>query len=345
MMFASDNAGPVHPAIMDAVARANEGRARPYGADAWTERAEAGLRDLFEAPEAAIFLVATGTAANALGLATLCPPWGTVFCHEAAHIERDEGNAPEFYTHGAKLTLVPGVHGKMTPETLRAAIEGQGTGGVHTASRGPVSITNVTEAGTVYDPDETAALAGVARAFGLPVHLDGARLANACAALDCSPAEATWKAGVDVAVFGGTKNGCLGVEAVIFFDPARAEGFAERRKRGGHLLSKGRTLGAQMDASLEDDRWRDLVRGANVAAARLAAGLADRPGVGLLHPVEANMIFAEWPRAVHRRLIAAGAIYYPGGPVDGDGMQSARLVCDWSVTDDDIAAFLAAMDG
>ena len=223
----------------------------------------------------------------------------------------------------------------MTPEALDGAIAAEQSRGVHGPQRGPVSITNVTERGTVYTVDEIAALAGVARGYGLPVHLDGARFANALVALGCTPAEMTWKAGVDAVSFGGTKNGLLGVEAVIFFDPAHAWEFELRRKRGAHLFSKHRYLSAQMLAYLTDDLWLDCARRANAAAARLAAGLAGVPGAAFLHAVEANMIFATLPRATHDRLFAAGAEYYLwNSTLEGaapDAALAARLVCDWSL--------------
>ena len=190
------------------------------------------------------------TAANALALAILTPPWGAVFCHRNAHVEEDECGAPEFYTGGAKLVLIDGPDARITPEALRATVIATAQGGVHNTQRGPVTITNATEAGTVYSAAEVAALCTVAREFGLPVHMDGARFANALVAAGCTPAEMTWKAGVDVLSFGGTKNGCMGVEAVVIFDPAKAWEFELRRKRGGHLFSKHRYLSAQMDAYL-----------------------------------------------------------------------------------------------
>lgn len=342
MFFASDNSGPAHPRVMEALTRANAGYAMPYGPAAETADITARLRDIFEAPEAEIRLVATGTAANVLILATLTRPWQTVFCADVAHIACDECGAPEFYAGGAKLTLVPTDDAKMTPEALRAAIESVPEGVVHGVQRGPVSITTVTERGTIYTPGELAALSAVAREHGLPVHLDGARFANALEAAGCSPADLGPRAGIDAISFGATKNGCLGVEAAIFFDPAHAWEFELRRKRGAHLFSKHRFLTAQMRAYLEDDLWRDMARAANDAAARLAGGLRERPGVRLLHPPQANMIYAEWSRAAHRRLHEAGALYYAMGSLDGDAetMVPARLVCDWSASDENTDRFL-----
>jgi threonine aldolase len=347
MFFASDNAGRVHPQVMDALATANEGFAKPYGADPIMQDVRTRLRDIFEAPEAAIYLVATGTAANSIALATIGQPWQTVFCSPVAHIQEDECNAPEFYSGGAKLTLV-GDRDKMSAQALNAAIGREETRGVHGAQRGPVSITQVTERGSVYTLDEIRALCDVAKSFDVPVHLDGARFANAQVALGCSAADMTWKAGVDVVSFGGTKNGLMGVEAVILFDPSKAWEFELRRKRGAHLFSKHRYLSAQMAAYLRDDLWLDSARSANANCARLANGLANA-GAQLLYEPQANMIFADFPRAAHQRLHDAGAIYYVWeGQLDGNDPEellTARLVCDWSITHDQIDRFVDILKG
>ena len=347
MFFASDNSGPVHPEIIDALAQANQGFADCYGAEPAMDEVQATLREVFEAPDAAIYLVATGTAANSLALATMCDPFDTIFCSPVAHIHQDECNAPEFYTGGAKLTLVPGGD-KMTPDALHHAIVNEGNRGVHGPVRGPVSVTQVTERGSVYTLDELSALCRVAKSYGLPVHLDGARFANALVALGCSPADMTWRSGVDVVSFGGTKNGCMGVEAVLFFDPSKAREFELRRKRGAHLFSKHRYLSAQMLAYLADDLWLRSARAANDAAARLVRGLAGA-GADFGHKPDANMVFAALPRATHRRLLAAGAQYHIWeGEIDGDDpdeMLIARLVCDWSISDDQIAKFLSLVKG
>jgi threonine aldolase len=348
MWFVSDNAGPAHPSVLAALARANAGYAAGYGADEASARVTARLREVFEAPEAAVFLVGTGTAANALALACLCPPWATVFCHRYAHVQEDECGAIGFYAGGAPLTLVDGAHGRIDPDALAAAVAKAGPS-VHQPQRGALTLTNATEAGAVYHPDAVARLAEIAKAAGLPVHMDGARFANAVAALGCTPAELTWRAGVDALSFGGTKNGLLGVEAVILFDPARAWEFELRRKRAGHLFSKHRFLAAQMEAYLDDGLWLDLARAANARAAALAAGLARVPGARLDHPTEANEVFASWPAAAHRRAQAAGARYYlwsfddpRGASLDGPADQpvGARLVCGWSTAEADVARFL-----
>jgi threonine aldolase len=339
MFFASDNSGPVPPQVLAALTRANEGYATGY--DALSQSVAERIGTLFEAPQAAVYLVPTGTAANSLALATLCQPFQTVFCSDVAHIHEDECNAPEFYTGGAKLTLVHGGD-RMTPEGLRAAIEGEETRGVHGPQRGAVSITNVGERGNVYTLDEMRALTAIAQEFGLPVHLDGARFANACVRLGCTPAQMTWKIGVDVAVFGGTKNGLMGVEAVVFFDAAKAWEFELRRKRGAHLFSKHRYLAAQMDAYLVDDLWHDLASRANASCDRLRAGI-EGAGLRVLTDRHANMLFFEAPRGLHRALQAAGAVYYCWGSLESGAKEEpimGRLVCDWSVTADAIDAFV-----
>jgi len=345
MQFASDNTGPVHPAVMDALVAANAGYAPSYGADPLTARVTDQVRAAFAAPEAAVYLVATGTAANALSLACLVQPWQTVFCARHAHVHEDECGAPEFFTHGAKLTLVDGAGGKMDPDALHAAIAAEQTRGVHGVQRGPVSITQATELGTVHDLPALRALTDVARGFGLPVHMDGARFANALVRLGCSPAEMTWKAGIDVLSFGGTKNGLMGVEAVVMFDPARAWELELRRKRAAHLFSKHRYLAAQMAAYLEGGLWLDLAARANAQADRLAAGLAAR-GIDLVAPVGANMVFARLPRDAEARLRGAGAQYIVwDDPADRTAPVTARLVCDWSTPDSAIDAFLGTLDG
>ena len=342
MFFASDNSGIVHPKIMQRMVEANTGYAMPYGKDDIMEEVRTGIRTAFEAPDAAVYLVSTGTAANALALACYTQPWQTIFCAQHSHIEEDECNAPEFYAGGAKLTLIP-TDDKMTPDALAHAIARRAGGNVHMAQAGAVSITQVTEFGAVHSLEELRALTAVAKAANLPVHLDGARFANALVALDCTPAEMTWKSGVDVVSFGGTKNGCMAVEAVVFFDPSKAWEFELRRKRGAHLFSKHRYLSAQMAGYLKEGLWQDMARSANAACARLAVGLRAH-GAEMLHEPQANMIFARFPRAVHQKLHAAGAKYYvlDGDVATGapDEMLACRLVCDWAMTDALVDQFL-----
>jgi len=342
MFFASDNASIIHPQIMQAMVDANTGYAMPYGKDAIMDGVRSRIREIFGAPEAAVYLVATGTAANALALACYTQPWQTVFCAQYAHIEEDECNAPEFYMGGAKLTLIP-TDDKMKPDALAAAIARRGGSNVHMAQAGAVSITQATEAGTVHSLEELRALTAVAKAANLPVHLDGARFANALVTLGCTAAEMTWKSGVDVVSFGGTKNGCAGVEAVVFFDPGKAWEFELRRKRGAHLFSKHRYLSAQMQGYLKNDLWLDMARKSNAACARLTAGLREK-GAEFVHSPQANMIFVRLSRATHQRLHAAGAIYYvlDGDMANGpaDEMLRSRMVCDWAMSDDLVDEFL-----
>lgn len=343
MFFASDNAGPVHPNVLTALADANAGYAMGYGADPQMDDVRTRIRDLFEAPDAMVHLAATGTAANVLILSTMANPWDTIFCTAMSHINCDECNAPEFYS-GAKLTLVADDDAKMTPDTLRRAIAGEGNRGVHGPQRGPVSLTQVTERGTVYTLDELRALTEVARAYGLQTHLDGARFANAMVALGCTPAEMSWKAGIDAVSFGGTKNGLMGAEACIFFDPAKQREFELRRKRGAHLFSKHRYLSAQMQAYLRDDLWISLAQSANASSTRLRDGLKGHNAVRICYAPTANMTYFEAPRQLHQHLLGAGAVYYvEDGDVstgDPDAILTGRLVTDWSMTDEAVDQFL-----
>lgn len=351
MFFASDNTGPAPSRIMEALIQANTGHMMPYGDDPIMEKVREKIREIFEAPEAAVYLVATGTAANALILATLTKPWETVFGHTVSHIAEDECGAPEFYSSGAKITLVSGEAARMDPDALRAAIQQSGSKGVHSVQRGPVSITQATEVGTIYSLTEIRALTAIAREFGLKTHLDGARFANALVALDCTPAEMTWKAGIDAMVFGGTKNGLLGVEAVIFFDPAHAWEFELRCKRGGHLFSKHRYLSAQMDAYLTDGLWLELARKANANMRRLFDGLRGISGVSFKHEPQANLLFVNISRAAHERAMNAGAQYYLFPSFDvaseeaDDDSITCRLTCNWSLKADQIDRFLSLVQG
>ena len=343
MFFASDNAGPAHPKVMEALVAANQGYAMGYGADPIMDEVRAQVRDIFEAPEAAVYLIINGTAANSVLLGTMSQPWQTIFCSACAHIHEDECNAPEFYT-GAKLTLVPAPDGKMAPADLRTKILAEQNRGVHGPQRGPLSITQVTEKGTIYTLDEIRELTAVAQDYGMKTHLDGARFANAQAALDCTPAEMTWKAGIDTVSFGGTKNGALGVEACVIFDPELAWEFELRRKRGGHLLSKHRYLSAQMQAYLADGLWLDMARAANKTCAQLTGGLRKHSAAEIIFEPQANIIFFNMPRREHKRMLDGGAVYYVmnGDPEigDPDEMLMGRLVTDWSMTEDGVNQFL-----
>jgi threonine aldolase len=344
MNFASDNTAGVAPRILEALVRANDGFALGYGNDDWTRRVERRLADLFER-EVAAFLVPTGTAANALALAHVSPPWGAVLCHAESHIATDECGAPEFFS-GTKLIEIAGEACKITPAAVEATLA-RFRGPPHSVTPAVLSVTQSTEVGTLYGNAEVQALAGIAHGRGMAVHMDGARFANAVVALGCSPAEATWKAGVDVLSFGATKGGALGAEAVVFFDPARGAGMASRRKRGGQLVSKHRFLAAQMEAYLADDLWLTLARHANRMAAELDRKLA-AIGIGAVWPVQANELFVKLPRAADARLKAAGAAYYPWpasglpqGTVGADEIL-VRLVTSFATTAEEVDRFVAA---
>ena len=341
--FASDNVAGALPEVVAAVTEAASVGAMPYGNDPWTERVSARLRDVFECDLWA-FPVATGTAANALALSAVCPPFGTVFCHPASHANTDECGAPEFYTGGAKLTLVDGADGKIDPAALASAIETARPHGVHNMPPAAITITQESEAGTVYAAAHVDAIADIAKTNGLALHMDGARFANALAALgggqDVSAADATWRRGVDVLSFGATKGGAMAAEAVIFFREELAAAFGERRKRGGHLLSKMRFVSAQLDGYLADDAWLRAARDANAGAARLAVGLTAIDGAELVRAPEANIVFAKLPLPVLDGLEADGFGFYRVG---GDG--TIRLVVPWSVTDADVDGFIGAVSG
>lgn len=345
MFFASDNAGPVHPNVMAALNNANQGYASGYGADSIMAEVRAQVREIFEAPDAAVYLVATGTAANSLLLATLSKPWETIFCADLSHVQEDECNAPEFFS-GAKLTLVPTENAKMTPQGLQKAILKENSRGVHGPQRGPVTITQATEKGSVHSLPELRALTKTARDYGLKTHMDGARFTNALVHLDCSPAAMTWKSGIDAVSFGGTKNGLMGVEAAVIFDPTLAWEFELRRKRAAHLFSKHRYLSAQFQAYLTDDLWLTMARAANARMTQLVAGLRRRPQVDILFEPQANLVFARFARRLHQKLHAAGAVYYvwDGDPETGDPdeLLTARFVCDWSMTEAKVDQLLTA---
>jgi len=340
MNFRSDNEAGAHPAIIEAVSKAfRAGPVHSYGADAWTQRVERRLRDIFEKPDLVAHPVAVGTAANVLALACCSPPWGSIFCHPTAHIAAEETNAAEFYS-GARLVRVDGPAGKIDPKALAEALAQPVYGVVHFSQPSAVSLTQATENGTVYAPEEIAALSTSARRHGLKMHMDGARFANALSFVGCSPAELTWKAGIDVLSLGATKNGAMGAEVVVFFAPAPAKEFEYRRKRGGHLLSKMRLLSSQLDAYFSDSLWLDNARHANQMARRLVAGLTPLPGTSLLYPVDANEIFVVLPVRIHDALQAAGAQYHPW-PSDRPGERAFRLVTAFDTDPADVDKFLA----
>jgi threonine aldolase len=334
--FASDNVTGAAPEILQAMLAANDGAQLGYGNDPLTQSVEARLKEVFET-ELSMFLVATGTAANSLALSVLTPVHGAVLCHWTSHVYEDECGAPEFFTGGARLIPVEGADGKFDLADLGAKAR-RGKGDVHMLQPSAVSLTQVTELGTVYSLDEIAGVADVCRAGGIRLHMDGARFTNAVVALGCTPAEMSWKAGVDVLSFGATKNGALGCEAILVFDKALAEVLAFRRKRSGHLFSKMRLLSAQMQAYLEGDLWLANARHANAMAARLHAGLAQIPSIEFPYAVAANMLFPKFPDGMAAKLKAAGFKFYDNRWAPG----VCRLVTAFNTREDDVDAFIDA---
>jgi threonine aldolase len=330
MNFTSDNCYGISPQILEALARENLGPEPSYGDDAASARLTKRFCELFER-EVAVFPVISGSAANALALATLVPPHGAIIAHEASHISTDEQGAVEAFTHGAKLVTLEGPDGKLEPQTIARALARFERGSVHHSQPKAISITEATELGTVYRPAEIAAIAELARKEGLKLHMDGARFAGALAHLGCTPAEATWRAGVDVMSFGATKNGAMGAEAVVFFDPADAGDFVWRRKKWGHLISKLRFVAVQLEAYLKDGLWLANAARANALAGKLARAMPHAPA----YPVEANEVFARVPDAVAARLRAAGATFYDWMP-STNGETLIRLVTSFATREEDV---------
>ncbi len=348
MPFCSDNASGVSPEILAAITAANAGNAPAYGADGISARLESRFGEVFETA-VAVFPVITGTAANALSVSLLAPPYGAVFCHDDAHMLKDACGAPEFYAAGARLVPVGGAAGKIDPAAFSARIAGFPPGFVHSVQPAALTVTQTTEAGTVYRPSEIASLTAIAREHGLGVHMDGARLANAVAAAGATPADLTWRAGVDILSFGASKNGAFAAEAVVLFGHETIARHGARlgylRKRAGHLIAKLRFVSAQLAAYLEDGLWLQNAARANAVAAQLAAGLATVPGVSLVNPVEANEVFAHLPRVMAEGLEAAGFGFYrwPAGeqPARSDGVV-IRLVASFNSDPADADALVAA---
>ena len=332
MRFFSDNAAAACPEVMAALVEANR-LDTAYDGDSFSKQLGDAFSSLFETEVTALW-VATGTAANCLALAALCPPYGSIVCHRDAHLQNDEAGAPEFYTHGAKLMLADGEGAKLTPEAV-AALLATIRNDVHQVQPHALSITNATEYGLVYTPDEVGALGALAKERGLGFHMDGARFANAVARLGCSPADITWRVGLDALSFGFVKNGGMSAEVLIFFRPDLRQQTLYRRKRAGHLLSKGRFLAAQLLAMLEDGVWLRNARAANDSAARLAAAA----GARLLLPVEANEIFLKVTPEEAAALRAHGFDFYDWGPGE------ARLVTAWDSDPAHVEALAAAIEG
>lgn len=329
MNFRSDNTAPAAPEIIAALTAVNEMPAPAYGEDQWSKRLDQKFSALFER-DVRVFTVASGTAANAISVASLTPPWGAVLCHREAHIECDECGAAEFYSGGAKLVLLDGAESKIAPGALEEGIA-RNARGIHSVVPAAVSISQTTERGAVYTPDEIAGLSAITKRAGLGLHMDGARFGNAVAALNCKPADITWRAGVDLLSFGATKNGALAAEAIICFDPARAEEIARRRKRSGHLFSKGRYVAAQLLAYVEGGLWLKLAQRSNALAKRLGEAAGGHVSI----PVQSNQVFIKPGAAALAKLRAAGAEFYDWG---AEGAGEARLVVSWNQNEADVEA-------
>lgn len=333
----SDNVAPIPPESMAALQEANRISAMPYGADETTEQASEALTEVFERP-VVMTPVPTGTAANALSMSLLCRPYGAVFATECAHIHTSEGGATEFFTGGAKIVTLPAPEGRMAPDALDEAIGRAGKGQRFRSQPDTISMTNGTELGTVYSQDQVEALAGVAQRHGLKVHMDGARFANALARLDCSPADLTWRVGVDVLSLGMTKNSAMGVDLVVCFDEAFADEAAHRARRCGFTFSKMRFASSQVVASVNDGLYRRLAAQANAAATRLADGLRPLPEISILYPVDINLIFLRAPVAVAESLPKHGLrIGHRGGGL-------IRIVTSWATTEEMVTGALRAFE-
>ncbi len=337
MNFASDNTSGASPQVMDAIIRANEGQCMSYGDDSYTKLVSERICEVFEA-DADVYLVATGTAANALSLSVLMNNYGATLCHWGSHLYEDECGAPEFFSGGGKLIPIEGKNGKMLPETI-SHFAGRGIGDVHMSQPQAVSITQETETGSIYSLDEIGVINQICKSNKLKFHMDGARFANALVSLDCSPAEMTWKAGVDVVSFGASKNGAMASEAVILFDKSMSQEFEFRRKRAGHLLSKMRLLASQMEAYLKDDLWLKNATHANQMAKRLNDELSKINGIETPDQVDANIIFAKFPTALTEDLNAQGIKFYSDRWEAG----VVRLVTTFNTPEEHVDDFILAV--
>ncbi len=335
--FASDNTSCVCPEVMDAILAANLGIASSYGDDTCSQKLNDVFSKIFET-RVEVFPVLSGTAANALALSALTPSFGKVFCHEISHINTDECAAPEFFSGGAKLIPIASEDGKISPKSLTTVIRGAGI--VHSAQPATVSLTQSCEVGGVYQLSEISALSATAHEHGLSVHMDGARFANALVALEASPAEMTWKSGIDVLSFGGTKNGCLAAEAVIFFNPEMVQSFPFLHKRSGQLISKMRFISAQLEAYVSNDVWLRNARHANAMATQLSEGLASITGIELAYPVQANEIFVHLASPVIEKLNTSGFNVTEG---ELDGTAPPRFVTAWNTEASEIDQLLEAI--
>jgi threonine aldolase len=343
MNFISDNANGADPRILDALTKANSGAVLSYGGDPGTARLQARFGALFGRAVTS-FPVVSGTAANALALATLTPPHGLIFCHARSHIMMAECGAVEFHSHGARLVGVEGENCKIDARALAAAIDAVPRNFAHSMQPATVTLSQSTELGTVYAPAEVRAIADICHARGLKLHMDGARFANALAYLDVAPAQASWECGVDVLSFGASKGGALAAEAVIFFDAPDASDFMYRRKKAGHLISKMRFVSAQLEAYVEDGLWLGNAAHANAMAAQLAQGLKNAPDVRLTAPVQTNMVFADIPTALAMRLREGGAIFHDWGSTGKDRV-TIRLVTSFATPQTDVAKVIELAGG
>ena len=337
--FRSDNETPVAAAIMEAILEANHGTAWAYAEDDWSARLDQVFSDLFRT-EAIVLPVSTGTVANSIALATVTPPWGSVLCHSGAHIQNDECGAPEFFGNGLRLVPVDGEHGKIKPAALEKAVHASEGHGVHSYKASALSLTQATEAGTVYSIDEVAALCDSAHAMGMKTHMDGARFGNAIANLGCHPAEITVEAGIDMLSFGASKNGCMAAEALVIFNQPQWRETAERlRKRSGHLLSKMRYVSAQLLAYIENDRWLEMAKHSNRQAAKFAEAVENHAGAELEYPVHANEVFLKWTQEGFDHLMSQDIEFglWPGRN------DLARFVFGHSTSDEEVAYLLDAL--
>lgn len=337
--FRSDNETPVAPAIMQAILEANSGTAWAYAEDEWSKRLDQAFSELFRT-QATVLPISTGTVANSIALATVTPPWGSVFCHSGAHIQNDECGAPEFFGNGLRLVPVGGENGKLEPAALKKAVRESEGHGVHSYKASALSLTQATEAGTVYSVDEVRALCDAAHGMGMKTHMDGARFGNAIASLGCHPAEVTVEAGIDMLSFGASKNGCMAAEALVIFNQPQWRETAERlRKRSGHLLSKMRYVSAQLLAYLENDRWLQMAGHSNRLAAVFAEAMGNHSGASLEYPVHANEVFVKWTKEGFEHLESQGIQFqlWPGRD------DLARFVFGHSTTDKETDSLLTAL--
>lgn len=334
--FRSDNTGRAAPEILDALIRANTGTALGYGADDWTAQLQQRFSDVFET-KVRVFPVATGTAANALSLAALGPSWGLVYCSEAAHINTSEANAAGFFGGGLKLVPVAGAYGRIEADALAQTLAAILPGQIHRGLPVGVSLTQASDLGAVYRADDVAAIGEIAKRRGLRLHMDGARFTNALARLNCSPADLTWRAGVDILSFGATKNGGALCDAIVVFNPELVDSLAAQLRRAGQVWSKMRFASAQLMAYVENGLWLRMAQASNAVAARIAAGIADRPALRLIAPVEANELFVEAAAGIIDALERDGFLFYRRSPT------LARFVCRFDMAETEADALVAAL--